>query len=387
MHVCRGYGRTGVESVVLDLADGLRRAGGKPILVPHAEGVFAEEARDLGFEVWSLGKKRRYDVARIPAMARLIEQGRVDVLHSHAINGAFYACPAGRLVGVRSQVCSFHSDAREVLKDFYRWSFPRLVSHRYYLALTRWCGGLIAGSEMLRDKLVAEGIPEEKLAVIPVGVDVELFDKAAGSRAAVRRELGMAAETPLIGTVARLDGVKNLPMFLEVARRLLFERPQVRFVIAGDGPERDALDLMAHRLGIASKIEFLGWRDDPAEFTSALDLFLVTSNTEDGPLTAIGAMALGIPVVATRVGIMPEIEELERMGLLVPCGDVDAMVKALTDLLDGAGGMREVGNRLQDTVRRGYTKDVMVRRTLDLYSKVLGGCEIPIGMYPREKGG
>lgn len=372
MHVFGGHVRSGVESIVLDLADGLRRAGGHPILVPHNEGPFADEARDLGYDVWPLGKKRRYDLARIPAMVRLIKRGEIDILHSHGINGAFYACPAGRLAGSTPQICSFHGNTSQHLRDIYRWSLPRIISHRYFLMLTRWCEALITASQTLRNSLIRNGIPSQKIVSIPNGVDVGLYQRATRQRARIRAELGIAPETTLIGTVARLAAVKDLPMFLRVARRLLEERPGLRFVIAGDGQEREPLEALATRLGIGASIDFVGWRDDPAEFTSALELFLLTSLSEDAPVSCLGAMAQGVPVVSTRVGVMQELDELRHMGLLVPCGDVDAMTIAIRSLLEDEDKNSVAGKWGSEIVQSRFTKEVMVRRTLELYADVLG---------------
>lgn len=372
MHVFGGHVRSGVESVVLDLADGLRRAGGHSILVPHNEGPFADEARDLGYEVWPLGKKHRYDLARIPAMVRLIKRGKIDILHSHAINGAFYACPAGRLAGSTPQICSFHADTNEHLRDVYPSSLPRIISHRYFLLLSRLCNGLIATSEALRSSLVSDGIPPTKIVSISNGIDVNHYAHATKQRDAIRAELGISADTKLIGTVTRLAAVKDLPMFLQVSRLLLEQHPNLRIVIAGDGPDRDALEAMASEMGLASRVMFVGWRNDPAEFISALDFFLLTSLSETGPLTSLGAMATGIPVVSTDVGIMQEFDEFRQAGMIVPCRDSNAMAQAVESLLKDQVKSTAAGNLGREIVQRHFTKEIMVRRTLEYYASVLG---------------
>jgi glycosyltransferase involved in cell wall biosynthesis len=373
MHVFGGHVRSGVESIVLDLADGLRGKGGLPILVPLKDGPFADEARDLGFVVWPLGKKRRYDLARIPAATRLIRRGQVHVLHSHAVNGAFYAVPAGRLAGVRSQICTFHGDAREHLRDVYRRSLPRALSHRYFLALARGCDGVISVSETLRASLIQDGISPDKIVCIENGIDVGSYERASEQRGAIRAQLGITPETTLIGSVSRLAETKDLPMFLHVAQRLLIDRPGLRFVVAGDGPDRDELHALASRLHLGARVAFVGWRDDPAEFTSALDIFVLTSRSETGPLTSLGAMALGIPVVSTDVGVIHELDEFHELGLVVSCGDAQAMAAAIGSLLDNGGKKRAAEALGREIVQRRFTRDVMVRRTLQYYARVLGG--------------
>ena len=199
---------------------------------------------------------------------------------------------------------------------------------------------------------------------------------------------GLHAEgTPLLGPVVPLDRVKHLSMFLEVARRMFRDQPQAWFAIAVNGSERCALQSMALGFKIASKVKFLAWRQYPERIMAALDIFPVASNKEDGPLTDLGVMAFGSPLVATGVGIMPERGKLERSGLLVPCGDVDAMVAVLGRLLNGGNTTWEAGARLRETVRRGFTKGLKVRRTLERYSRVLDGSMARGGLLLTGNGG
>jgi glycosyltransferase involved in cell wall biosynthesis len=369
-HVFGGRVRSGVESVVLDLAEGLREEGGHAILVPLAEGPFTREAHDLGFDVQPLAKKRRYDLSSIPRLARLLRRGRVDILHSHAVNGAFYACPAGRLAGIHTQVCTLHGDTKEHLRDVYRRTFPRILAHKYLLWLTQGCQGLIAASEALRESLIRDGVASHKVVCIPNGIDLDVYDRAASRGETVRAELGLPPSVTVVGTVARLAPVKNLPMLLNAAKRLI-EGNGVRFVIAGDGPDRRMLERMAADLEIAEYVHFIGWREDVPEVLAALDIFALTSFSETGPLVAQGAMALGKPVVSTDVGIMKEFDQFHQMGLVVDHGDFDHMTEAIRSLLTDKEKARCAGQAGRKIVERVYSKNTMIRRTLELYRSML----------------
>jgi hypothetical protein len=137
MHVLGGRVRSGVETFLLTLAEVQRREGHEPIFVPLAEGPFTEEARDLGFRIVPLLKRRRLDVLSIPRLARLIRDHKPDVLHSYAVNGAFYACPAGRMLGFPAHVGHFQADTEESLEDVIRWRLPRSLANKYHIWLTR----------------------------------------------------------------------------------------------------------------------------------------------------------------------------------------------------------------------------------------------------------
>jgi glycosyltransferase involved in cell wall biosynthesis len=368
LHVFGGAVRSGVESVVLDQADGLRRRGGEPLLVPLAEGTFSEEARDLGFTVLPLEKRRRYDLFSIPRLAALIRDSRPDIVHSHAVNGAFYACPAALLAGVRHQVSTFHGDTREHLRDVYRNPLPRLLAHRYYLLLARRCQRLIAVSEALRRDLIRDGVPAGKIVCIPNGIDVEAYRGAAGARASVRAGLGVGPRTRLIGTICRLAPVKNLPMLLRAAELLLRSDGELRFVIAGEGPERGSLEKMAADLGIADRVQFTGWRDDVPELLSALDIFAMTSRSEICPVVAQGAMALGVPIVSTAVGFIPEVEHLEAWGLVVPRDGADAMARAISSLLADDALAHRAGEVGRAFVERHFAREHVLDDLMNLYA-------------------
>lgn len=371
MHVLGGRMRSGVESVVLDLADGLRRRGGEPILVPLADGLFTEEARSRGFQVEPLQKRFHGDLFSIVRLARLIKRLGIDILHSHAHNGAFYACPAGRLAGLRGQVSTVHIDTQQSTADFFRWRLPCALTARYYIWLMRWCRRVTTVNPALRDDLIRQGQPSEKVVFIPNGIDLDAYRPAAGQREAVRCELGIPAGTRVIGTVARLAPFKNFPMLLKVARQLVDEQEDIRFVIVGDGPDRRDLEKMAAELGIAGYVHFLGWRTDVSRLLSAMDIFVMTSWIEGCSIAALEAMALSKPVVSTRVGIFTELPELSDMGLLCAPGDVGEMVRALRPLVRDEKLARRAGELGRAVAERDFTKDVMTDRMMNVYHDVL----------------
>lgn len=370
MHVMGGLIRSGVDSIILTLAEGLHQIGGEAVLVPLVEGRITEEARDLGLKVDPLGKKFRYDLFSIPRLARLIMQHRIDILHSWEVNGAFYACPAGRLAGV-TQVNSWQIDPRESLKQIYRSEFLPQLAFRYYLWLMRFCRRVITITPQLHRALIKGGVSPVKVMYIPNGIDVDAYDSSDKTRRTMRAELKLPLDVTVVGTACRLQLIKNVPMLLKTAKRLIDAKEKVRFVIVGDGTERQTLEEMAAELKITEYVKFTGWRTDVPRLMSAFDIFVLTSRDEGMPIAALEAMALAKAVVGTDVGAMRECVAHGQTGLLVPSDDVDQMAESLRLLVRNKDGARRLGEAGRARVKREFTKDIMVQRTIDVYSAAL----------------
>jgi len=372
MQVMGGVVRSGVDSVVLTLADGLRPLGVETVFTPLGEGRLAQEARSLGFAVDSLAKKRRYDLLSFHRLASLIRRERVDIVNSHELNGAFYACPAARLAGV-AHVNSYHLDVRESLKQVYRWGGAIWLSYQYYLLLMRSCDRVVTIAPSLQRDVIAGGVPRDRVVMIPPAIDVGHYDPRCPDREKVRLELGLPLGAMVIGTAGRLQRVKNLPMLFQAAGRLIRAGENLCVVVAGEGNEREALERLTAELGIGERVRFTGFRSDLPRIMSAFDVFALASRGEGVPVVVLEAMALGKPVTATDVGGVSLCVEHGRTGLLVPSEDTEAMIAALRGLLHDPEQARRFGAAGRERVQREFDRPVLLRRTLGLYRNVLAG--------------
>jgi len=196
--------------------------------------------------------------------------------------------------------------------------------------------------------------------------------KPSSEPGAARKKMGFLPETPLVGIVARLHEVKGHSHFLEAARNILQQRPWIRFLVVGAGPHRPVLEKMAADFGIKDQVVFTGFRDDVYSLMADLDLLVISSLWEGFGLTAIEAMALGVPVVATEVGGLPEVVLHGETGLLAPPANPAALTRNILWMLDHpreASSMAEKGGQI---VREKFTSTVMARRTEELYRRVAG---------------
>ncbi|MDC0934732.1 glycosyltransferase [Pirellulales bacterium] len=204
-----------------------------------------------------------------------------------------------------------------------------------------------------------ERFPQHKVHTIHNGVDVEGF--APRASASVRERLGIAASAPVVGIVAALRPEKNHALFLEGAQQILRKRGDGKFLIIGDGPEREGLETLAQQLGVAEAVQFLGNRSDVAELLGAFDVLALTSHNEANPVSILEALSSGCPVVASNVGSVSETVVPDETGLLFPKGDVAAYAAAVEQLLASPETCRRLGAEGRRRVVEHWSLEAMTR--------------------------
>jgi glycosyltransferase involved in cell wall biosynthesis len=223
-----------------------------------------------------------------------------------------------------------------------------------------------------------------QFAVIPLGIDLNIYSNWKERRVLCRQELKAGADEILVGIVGRLTEIKNHKLFLQVAALLKkTTRGNVRFVIIGDGHLRRELEEQVDELGLRDDVQFLGSRQDPENFYPALDVIALTSLNEGTPLSLIEGMANARPVIATAVGGVVDLlgaqasaqtEQrftLHERGLAVASGDTDAFAKGLDYLIANEPLRRELAERGQAFVNQSYAKERLLADMTALYADLL----------------
>lgn len=285
------------------------------------------------------------DGAALMRIVRLLQRVRPHIVHTHTAKAGTLGRLAAWLCRVPVVVHTYHG---HVLQGYFSPAKARL-----FLTIERWLGRrtdrLLAVSKRVRHELLDLGIGHpDRFEVLPLGLDLDRFLDAEARRGELRGELGYTGREVLVGIVARLVPIKAHEMFLNVAAALAQRLPDIRFIVVGDGERRAALQALAGQLGIGERVRFLGWRRDLERVYADLDAVVLTSRNEGSPVSLIEAMAAGRPVVATRVGGVPDLVEDGLNGLLVAADDVAAMARALVDVLtspDRGRGMGEAGRK------------------------------------------
>jgi glycosyltransferase involved in cell wall biosynthesis len=265
---------------------------------------------------------RKTDVSVLWRLARLMRGQRIDaVVTVGAGDKMFWGRLAARLAGVPVVASALHSTG---------WPDRVQFANRLLAPIT---DAFIAVAEPHGRYLAAhEGCTAAKIRVIPNGVDVERFRPRPPSPA-LRKELGLPADAPVVGIVAALRPEKNHSLFLRAAARVQRAVANARFLIVGDGPQRGELEALAGLLSLSNSVRFLGTRSDVPEVLSLIDVLALSSHIEANPVSILEAMAAEKPVVATRVGSVDKAVQEGHSGHLVTPGSEEELSARLIELL------------------------------------------------------
>ncbi len=336
-HVVLSLDCGGLERVVLDLIrEGCRRGQQAAVICLERPGTLAPDVEALGVEVVSLGKPEGLRLRTIGRLATILKKLAPTVVHTHQIGALFYAGPAAHRVKVPLIVHTEHG------------------KHYGKRRRTRWLGWLAArhaqrffcvSKDIASEALVHRIVPREKIDVVPNGIDVSRFSGRQDMQR-LRDSLGIPRDVPVIGTIGRLHEIKRQDLLLRGFAQLRRRMPDTHLVLVGDGPLKGELEQLARDLGLAGSVHFAGYHRQPEQFLSLMKVFTLTSRSEGMPLVVLEAHAAGLPVVASRVGGLPEMIDHGRTGLLFSSGKEEELVEALFTLLsepDVARGMGEAG--------------------------------------------
>jgi glycosyltransferase involved in cell wall biosynthesis len=291
----------------------------------------------------------KYDLRVLPRLIRLLRDRKIDaVVTVGAGDKMFWGRIAARRLGVPVIISALHSTG-----------WPDGVG-RLNRMLTPITDAFIAVAPSHGEYLAEhEGFPAERVAVIPNGVDTGKFAPVADV-AAIRRGLGIDADTPLVGIVAALRPEKNHELFLEMARRVVRQLPNARFLIVGDGMRRADLERRAAEMNITGNVLFVGSRNDVPQLLAAMDVFALTSHNEANPISILEAMSVGRPVVATDVGSIHEAVAQGQTGYLVPAGDSAQLFDRVLELLINAPHRTAMGVAAREAVVEHWSIESMV---------------------------
>ncbi len=368
LHVIRPA-RGGMKNHLLSLL----KLGDKNIFEPSVAcppGDMAREIADLGVRVvpiplvGELSPRSDWQSLRILVDTLLAEN--ITIMHAHSSKAGLVARLAARMARTPVVFMTAHNS---IFYEFWP-SWKKNIFAYCERLLARYTHRILTVSETLRQELlIKERLHPDRVVTIPNGIDPTPFCREVDRRA-VLRLLGLPPLGQLVGTIARLAPQKGVSYFLQAAA-VLCRDCQVNFVVVGDGPLRQALEEESRTLGLDGRLFFVGERADIPQILAAMDIFVLPSITEGLPLTILEAMAAGKPVVATRVGGLPEVILDGETGLLVPPRDPHALAQALARLLSDRRQAVEMGQKGRQRVMEHFTVTVMVRQIEEQYKSVL----------------
>jgi glycosyltransferase involved in cell wall biosynthesis len=296
---------------------------------------------------------------------RIIKAEKPHVVHTHTTTAGFLGRLAARIAGVPVVLHTMHFHP-------FRGYYNRFRTQAFILV--EWLGAhlsdsIITLSEGLRRELAETyHITERKrINVLPIGLDLQSFATTKRHQGIFRRAWNIPDNVPLVGIIGRLLPVKNHTLFLEAAKRIHSQRPDVCFVIVGDGEERERIEQQSRDLELADVVTFTGWQQEMEAIYSDLDALVICSLNEGTPIPIIEALVAGCPVVATDVGGIPELLDGGKLGKLVPSDDADALSAALLETL----GQPPDTSVARETMMRRYSIDRLAQDMDSLYRGLL----------------
>lgn len=299
------------------------------------------------------------------ALCSNFRKQRPLVLHTHRYKENILAGVAAKLSSVPLSVRTVHG-LEERLRG---WQRTKMNAYLWMNAMvakrTQQC--TVAVSEEIAS-IMRQRLPRNTVVCIHNGIDVENV-RPATDRETKRRELGIPEQAMVVGSVSRLVPVKGIEYLLRAIGRLCEELPgtAVRLLLVGDGPARSKLEALTRELGIDQKTLFVGHRADVYDLMNSLDIFALPSLHEGMPIALLEAMALGRPVVASRVGGIPEVVTDGAEGRLVPAQDVDSLMQALKELALSGTLREKLGRAGKERILRSFVRKHRAAEVRELY--------------------
>ena len=357
MHIDTARSWRGGQNQVLVTVLGLRALGHRTVLVAHPTGELRRRAQE-GLDLIPLAPRAEMDLAAAWRLSRVIKQLKPDIVHAHDPHG----------VAMASIALSMSTLPKP----------PRLVAsrrvdfHMRRSALSRWkyrqVDCFICASEAIRQIVLSDGIPGHRTVTVHEGIDLDRI--AAAPRSELHHELWLPHDAPLVGNVAALVPHKGQRHLVDAAGLVLPKQPDARFIIAGEGELRPALEHQIRQHHLEKHVILAGFRPDILSLHKAFDIFVMSSVTEGLGTSILDAMACGKPVVGTTAGGIPEVVSDGETGLLVPPRDPEAMAAAITRLLSDRSLRERMGAAGLARVRELFSAETMVKNTLDVYQRL-----------------
>jgi len=354
LHTESSSGWGGQENRTLHECMGLKKDFGlRVIILCRPESKLRQRAANAGIETRTHRLKASHDIGAIRFIIELIKRERVDVVVTHSGVDSFLAGIAARLSRRQPAVVRTRHLALPITSK----SSYSMIPHR-----------VVTVSDFVRTYLVKDkGISETHVVTIPTGIDIKRFTPAA-VKSGFRETENIAADVPLIGTVAILRRKKGHHVLLKAIPAVLKEVPEALFVFAGNGPQTENIEAGIKKLGIEKQVRLLGLRKDVEAVLKEIDLFVLPTFQEALGTSILEASAMKRAVISTRVGGVPEVVKEGVTGLLVKPDNAEELAEAIIRLLKDRKLRAKMGAEGRKLVESDFTTTRMVEKLHALYS-------------------
>ena len=359
LHLDTGRDWRGGQGQAWLLMLGLRERGVEArLLAPR--GPLSERAAQAGFAPRAWNPRGDLDLAAMAALTAELRRAPPDLVHAHSARAHATGAPAAWAAGRLPFVVSRRVDFRVAAHAASRWKY-RLPVDRY-----------LCISRPVMEVMRAGGVDPARLALVPSGIDFATLELEAAPGRDLRAWLGIPAGAPVLGTVAALAPHKDHATLLAAAPAILAAAPEAHFVWLGEGECRAALETARAARRLEARVHMPGSQPDARALLRQFTLFVLSSHLEGLCTSLLDAQALGVPIVATRAGGIPDVVEDGVTGRLAPPSNPAALAAAVTAALADPPERARWAHAARTSVRA-FSAERMVERTLETYRAVLGG--------------
>lgn len=363
LHIISSGGMYGAEAVILNMSRTLNEGSHTSVL-----GVFSnssnpnlqlhEVAVKEGVESHVIPCEGQIDPAVTTTIRKLVTQTDADVIHAHGYKADIYSYFALR----RSRIplvstCHTWYDNNRLVTLYGK--ADRLVLRSYT--------AIVAVSDEVKQRLLNAGVREDKIHLIRNGIDLRPFDNVSPSLPNAVPE----DHPPIVGLIGRLSIEKGVDIFLQAAAHVLAELPSTKFVVVGEGPDRDKLESLIDSLKLRQSVAMLGRRDDMPSVYASLDIMVSASRQEGMPMAILEGMASRLPIIATPVGDVPVMVRDSQTGVIVPAEDAALLASAIIDLLRDPAGRERLGTAARKLIEDEFSADRMTADYLRVYREAI----------------
>ena len=358
LHVTFDMHIGGTEQVIKNLVEATDKTqfNTSILCIESPVGPFGKILSEKGYRIHSMSRKPGFDIKLIFAIRKYIIQNKIDVLHCHQYTPWVYGVLASILTGTKvifTEHGRFYPDRSSWKRKYINPLLVRLTDH------------ITAISKATKQALVDyEFIPAKRIEVIYNGI-AELGSSATAADK-LRQSLSIPDDHLILGTISRLDPIKNHRLLISAFAKVLKKHPELKLLIVGDGELRPDLEKQVQLLGISDDVIFTGFQANPVEYLQLMDIFLLPSLSEGTAMTLLEAMSLSKPCIVTNVGGNPEIIEDNVNGLVTPSDDEKMLITAIETLVED----QELRKKLGDTGRRKFEEKLTVQCMLNSYQEI-----------------
>lgn len=368
LHLISGGDTGGAKTHVISLLKELQKHIDVQ-LVCFMEGEFSKDARRACIDIQIFEQKSRIDFAAIKQLINKIKNEKYDIIHSHGARANFISAILKIFLDM-TVITTIHSDYK--LDDFLGNYFKNVLFRKTNAISLRLIDYFIGVSDNFKEMLIHRGFPEEKIFSVYNGIDFNETISYRDRKDFLKQyDIGYKEEEILIGIMARLDPVKGIKVFLEGASKAYTKNKNLRFLIAGEGEEKQKLKRYSEELGINDITHFLGFVSNPYDFFNAIDINTLTSYSESFPFVILEGARMKKTAISTSVGGIKDMICHGETGYLFNVGDSDALGRFLVKLAVDEKQRIMMGEKFYTYVKKHFSTETMAAKHIEIYREVI----------------